>query len=83
MAELRSDVLDQIARAAAPLMLGDRDPFIRTCITLLKQALDPGPGTVNRIIRGVLALGTYRRATFPHVGPRGRHGKPSPADGAA
>jgi hypothetical protein len=91
MNDLPTEVLDQVARAAAPLHPDDRDAFIFACVNLLKSEKIVGPGTINRIIRELLALGTYRvdvvtgagrpRAGphhgYDHSGRRGRHGKPA------
>jgi hypothetical protein len=89
MRDLQTDVLDQIARAAAPLHPADHEPFINAAIALLKSEAVIGPGIVNRVVRGLLALGSYRRdvvtgAGRPKAGPhhgygraarRARHGK--------
>jgi hypothetical protein len=88
--------LDAIAQAAAPLWPPDREAFINAAIRLLKQEAVFGPGTVNRIVRELLATGVYRRDAITGVGRplhepqhlyarkgrRGRHGKPPAGDAA-
>jgi hypothetical protein len=90
MGTLPGVVLDRLAELAGPLHPTD----ISAAIALLKQEPDPGLGTVDRVARSLLALGTYRRdvvagagrpragahAGTDHAGRRGRHGKLPPAD---
>jgi hypothetical protein len=94
MSAIPDDALEQLARLAAPLHPADRDPLIHAVIALLKQ--EPGPGSVNRIVRGLLALGTYRRdvvtgagrpklgshSGYDQRGRRGKHGKRRDDDAA-
>jgi hypothetical protein len=84
------DILDRVAYAAAPLHPDDRDTFIRDALACLQLEPEPGPGTVNRIVRELLATQLYQRATivspgrpkagphhgYDHKGRRGRGGKP-------
>jgi hypothetical protein len=91
---LPGDVLNRLAELAAPLCPLDRVAFISAGVHMLQQEADPGPGTVDRIARSLLAQGVYRRDVVTGVGRplrgshhgydrkgrRGRHGKPPPAD---
>jgi hypothetical protein len=92
MDDLPTEVLDQVARAAAPLHPADRAPFINACLEMLRSETEVGSGTANRIIRGLLTLDVYRRDVVtgvgrPKDGPhhgydhdarrRGRHSKPA------
>jgi hypothetical protein len=85
-------VLDELARLAAPIHPTDHDEFIRDAISCLQQEPEPGLGTVNKIVRELLATHLYRIDVAagvgrPRVGPhhgypaRGRHGK-KPTDDA-
>ena len=75
--------LDAVMRAAAPLHQMNRSAFLVAIAERLGFESTVGPGTVNRVIRELLATRVYRLAeelavgTGPstrHVGPhRGSH----------
>jgi hypothetical protein len=45
--------LDAVMRAAAPLAIGDRDPFLRSLAEALQGCRELGDGTVYRIVAEV------------------------------
>jgi hypothetical protein len=60
MSEFPIEVLNQVARAAAPLAPQDREQFIADCFDTLRLEPEVGPGTANRIIRELLRSELYR-----------------------
>jgi hypothetical protein len=92
-----TEILDQVAHAAAPLLPPDRESFIVACVQRLRFEPIASPGVTHRVIRALLATGHYRCAAaasvgrpkagphhgYDHAGRRGRHGKRPADDDAA
>jgi hypothetical protein len=85
MSDFPTEILDQVASAAAPLHPADRDGFIDACLIRMRSEVEIGPGTANRIVRELLALGTYRRdaatiVTADHASSHAARCKPVKGD---
>jgi hypothetical protein len=71
MRRLTDDQLDQIARAAAPLSLGDQQRFRKAVEDLLNGITQPGDGEVFRAVRE--AQRRFWRPPLVHPGHRPKY----------
>src|SRR6516162_10472877 len=65
---LSDSELSAVMAAAAPLQVLDRTAFLSSIAHRLRQEPEMGPGTVNRVIRELLATKQYRLETALAVG---------------
>jgi hypothetical protein len=54
----------------------DRSAFLHAVAASPRFEPDPGDGTINRVIRELLAGGSYRRSEAVAIGPVPRHDGP-------